>query len=84
MSTIEKLKQKLKSRPKIFDWNDSIRILEHEGYKEETGGKTSGLRIRFEADDGTSFVMHKPHPGSEMKAFAIRSLADFLEQEGKL
>ena len=84
MSSIEKLKQALKRRPNTFDWQDARRILEHEGYIEDTGGKISGSRVRFEDSNGTMFVLHKPHPNNELKAYVVRSLADFLEQEGKL
>ena len=84
MSSIEKLKQKLKRRPKTFDMNDAHRILEYEGYLEDTSGKTSGSRIRFEDINGVSFVFHKPHPNNELKSYVVNNLADFLEQEGKL
>jgi len=84
MSTIEKLKQELKRRPKTFKWKDAKRILEHEGYVEDTSGKTSGSRIRFENEEGVSFVLHKPHLDSNMKSYIIRDLASFLEQERKL
>jgi len=84
LGSIEKLKQELKRRPKTFDLKDARRILEHEGYQEEAGGNTSGSRVRFENADGVSFVFHKPHPNSELKAYIIRNLADSLEQEGKL
>ena len=84
MSSIEKLKQKLKSRPKTFNMKDAHRILEHEGYQEDTSGKTSGSLVRFEDSKGVSFVLHKPHPSSELKSYVVNNLADFLEQEGKL
>ena len=84
MSTIEKLKQELKARPNTFDWKDAKRILEHEGYMEEKGGRTSGSRSRFENEEKASFVLHRPHPEGSMKAYAVKSLANFLEQEGKL
>ena len=84
MSAIEKLKQRLKSRPKTFAYNDAKRILEHEGYAEDASGRTSGSRVRFENADHSSFVLHKPHPDSMLKSYVVDSLADFLEQEGKL
>lgn len=84
MSTIEKLKRELKRRPKTFDWNDARRILKHEGYEEDATGKTSGSRVRFEDVEGISVVLHKPHPGNNLKTYVIRSLAEFLEKEGKL
>jgi len=78
------MKQELKNRPKTFDWNDARRILIYEGYQEDTGGKTSDSRVRFEDAEGISFVLHKPHKGNELKAYNVHDLVDFLEQEGKL
>ena len=84
MTTIDKLKKKLKARPKTFDYRDAKRILEHEGYAEDTGGKTSGSKVMFKDNNGTGIVMHKPHPESEMKSYSIDDVATFLENEGKL
>jgi len=84
LSSIEKLKQELKRRSKTFGFNDAYRILEHEGYRKDTSGTTSGSRVRIENADRVSFVLHKTHPNSVLKAYIIRNLAYFLEQEGKL
>ena len=84
MSTIDKLKQKLLSRPKTFDWTDMKRVLASVGYTENTSGKTSGSRIRFTHMIAAPIVLHKPHPGNDMKQYAIKLVADMLEQEGLL
>jgi hypothetical protein len=84
VSKIEKLKQELKSRPKTFSYLDAKRILLHEGYEEDPGGKTSGSRVRFINRQGEAFTLHKPHPGNQMKQYAINGLANFLEEGGKI
>jgi len=81
MSTIEKLKQKLKGRPKTYDWNDLSRVLINLGYSENTSGKTSGSRIRFTHPTAPLIILHKPHPGNEMKLYVINSIVDTLEME---
>ena len=84
MSTVGKLKQNLKTRPKTFDWLDMKRVLLDVGYKESTGGKTSGSRIRFTHKTAAPIVLHIPHPGSNIKQYVVKLIADMLEQEGLL
>jgi len=82
MSSIEKLRQELKSRPHTFNWNDIKRVIKDAGYVESKGGKTAGSRVRFTHTTAASIVLHKPHPGNEMKSYAIRLVVDMLEAEG--
>ena len=84
MSTIEKLKQELKTRPKTFDWNDLIRLLSHFGYEENKCGKSTGSRVRFTHPTAALIILHRPHPGNQMKRYAIRLVADILESEKML
>jgi hypothetical protein len=84
MTRIEKLKAKLKTRPNDFEWNDAKRILEHEGYIEDTGGKTSGSKVAFVNSGGGTFIAHKPHPDNKLKKYSIEDLVSFLEKEGVL
>jgi len=84
MTKIDKLKKKLKMRPRTFSYKDIKRILEHEGYIEDIRGKTSGSRVKFINNNGSIVEMHKPHPASEVKRYAIEEIAIFLEREGKL
>lgn len=79
--TIDKLKLELRSRPKSFTWLDMRRILLSVGYTESTGGKTSGSRLRFVHSTAPPIVLHKPHPGNEMRQYAIKLVADLLESE---
>ena len=81
MSAIGKLIQELKTRPGAFDWRDMRRVLLSVGYTAKTSGKTSGSRIRFTHPTAAPIVLHKPHPGNEMKQYAINLVVDMLERE---
>ena len=41
----------------------------------------SGSRVKFRRD-GVVFTLHRPHPGSEIRRTAVRSIADFLTRIG--
>ena len=84
MGSIERLKLELKSRPRSFTWQDMRRVLHSVGYSEITGGKTSGSRVRFTHPTAAPIVLHRPHPGNQMKQYAIRLVADTLESEDLL
>ena len=84
MGSVEKLKQALRGRPKTFDWSDLRRVLLSMGYTECLGGKTSGSRVRFTRPSAPPIVLHRPHPGNQMKQYAIKLVVDVLETEGLL
>ena len=81
MGKIEKLKQDLKARPKTYNWQDVVQVLESVGYRQNKSGKTSGSRVRFVHSKAAPLVLHKPHPGNEMKRYMIKYIADKLESE---
>jgi len=84
MGSIEKLRIELKSRPNSFSWTDLRRILFNVGYSEKTHGKTSGSRVKFVHPTAAPIVLHKPHPGNQMKQYAVNLVVDMLEREGLL
>lgn len=84
MGTLEKLKNELKGRPKSFTWTDLQKVLLGVGYSESSTGKTSGSRVRFIHPSAAPIVLHKPHPGNQMKQYAIKLVVDTLEMEGLL
>lgn len=85
MSNLEKAKARLRNRPKDYTYNEARQLLSRLGFDERTQGKTSGSRVGFyrERDDSV-VLLHKPHPGNQMSAGAIKALADFLEGKGDL
>jgi hypothetical protein len=82
VSQVEKLIGQLKVRPDVFRYSDLRRILKHLGYSEVVSGKTSGSRVRFVSISHPPINLHKPHPGDEMRAYVIKDIVGFLEDEG--
>ena len=83
MSKKDKLIDRLKSKPKDFDFNEAKLLLKLCGYTLSNAGKTSGSRVFF-IKDKKVFRMHKPHPRKELPAYQINELIDELKQEGLL
>ena len=85
MGKKEKLIEELKSMPKDFSFDKAEALLHYLGYKRGNKGKTSGSRVEFSRPDSTlKIVMHKPHPGNELKEYQIKQLIEILKQEGLL
>ena len=82
MSQIDKLLQKLNENPKDLKFSELARIFKNFGYMMAAGGKTSGSSITFRNAGGDKFTMHKPHPGDELKPYAVRSAKVFLKERG--
>ena len=60
-------------------------LLSRFGFVEKNKGKTSGSRVMFfrERDNG-KILLHKPHPGDEMKRYAVSQLKKQLIELGDL
>jgi len=84
MSRIEKLVAELAKQPKDFTYSDLRRVLVHFGFEEDTGGKTSGSRIKFIHPGYPPIVLHKPHPSDRIKTYAIRDIIARLKEDGLL
>lgn len=82
-SKLEKAKARLKSEPKDYTFTEARSLLFSLGFKEHNKGKSSGSRIMFYRD-GVKILLHKPHPGDEMKQYAVRQLREQLEVMGEL
>lgn len=88
MSKKEKLLKRLLSKPKDFEWNEAVSLLEcYEIYQAKTG-KTGGSRARFSnADKSIVITIHKPHnPNGKdvLKPYALDIIIDQLKQGGLL
>ena len=77
MGTKEKLIERFKSQPKDFNWDELVRLLAILGYKMDNKGKTSGSRVIFIKEE-SSYVAHKPHPGSIVKGYVMKQVFEFL------
>ena len=81
MGKKDKLIDKLKTKPKTFLFDDAETLLNYLNFTRSNKGKTSGSRVMFVSEKHGSILLHKPHPQKELKAYQVRQLLDFLEQE---
>lgn len=82
-SKLDKAKARLKASPNDYTYDEARRLLSNIGYIEHNKGKTSGSRVIFIREDD-KIMLHKPHPGNEMKHYAVRQLKEHLEAIGEL
>ena len=75
MSELEKLKQRLKTLPKDFSYDEAKSLLQKLGFQESNKGKTSGSRVKFyRKRDDNSLLLHKPHPNKTLAKQAVKDL----------
>lgn len=80
---LEKAIRRLKTEPKDYSFTEAKALLKGLGFREDSKGKTSGSRVRFHKD--SMFInLHKPHPGDEMKLYAVKALRKYLEEMGEI
>lgn len=79
----DKARDRLKSVPKDYTFTEARSLLVSLGFTEYNKGKSSGSRLMF-AKNGVKILLHKPHPGNEMKQYAVRQLKEQLEKMGEL
>lgn len=77
MGTKEKLIARFKQQPSDFNWDELVSLFKIFGYTLENKGRTSGSRVIF-AKDKSSYVAHKPHPGSIVKRYVMKQVLKFL------
>jgi len=79
MSKIEKLTERLLSRPKDFTWEEMKKILKYYGYEEWRKGKTGGSRRKFvNKNNNTVISLHEPHPQNILKPYQLDILIEYL------
>lgn len=84
MTKIEKLIDRFLLKPKDFTWIELKKLMASFGYKEVSGGKTGGSRVRFIHSDYPPVILHKPHPGKILKRYQLEGVFTLLRQEGFL
>lgn len=82
MSKKEKLIVRLLSLPKDYAWDELLNILSLFGYAEFKKGKTGGSRRRFVDEKKNVITLHKPHPKSILKEYAIKQVIAHLKEKG--
>ena len=85
MSQLEKAKDRIRSCPKDYTYDEARTLLTKLGFQESNKGKTSGSRVCFfRPSDNRVIMLHKPHPQSTMQSYAVRELKSILESAGDL
>lgn len=83
MGKREKLIDRFCRLPKDFTFEETLTLLGYFGYSEHNKGATSGSRIRFRNDASGSYIdIHRPHPGSIMKAWMMKAIYLHLKENG--
>ena len=82
MSSIEKLLERFKKKPKDFTYEETLRILSYFGYEVHNKGATSGSRVRFKNEATGEYIdIHRPHPGSVMKEWMLKAVYQHLNDK---
>ena len=84
MAKIEKLIERLLSKPTDFTWEELIKILGHFGYNELSKGKTGGSRRKFANSTNDLISLHKPHPRNILKRYMLEDVIAHLKEKGKI
>lgn len=83
MGRKEKLIERFCRLPKDFTYEETLTLMKGFGYEEHTKGATSGSRIRFKNEATGAYVdIHRPHPGSIMKAWMMKTIHEHLRING--
>jgi hypothetical protein len=85
MGRHEKLKEKLLRLPKNFTYDEVVRLLGGFGYIEEERRRSSGSAVMFynkELND--KIMLHKPHPGNELKRYILEMIIEKLRNNRML
>ena len=81
MGRKEKLLKRFLQLPKDFTFEETTTLLSYLGYDVHNKGRTSGSRIRFKNEQlGIYIDLHRPHPGSIMKQWMIKTIYDHLKK----
>ena len=81
MGQKDKLIERLRSKPKDFTFDEAETLLGYLSYERSDKGRTSGSRVAFVSENHAAILLHRPHPGNELKSYQIKQLIDILEQE---
>jgi hypothetical protein len=83
MGSKEKLVERFKNKPKDFTYDETRSLLGYFGYMEHTKGATSGSRVRFKNEETGAYIdIHRPHPGSIMKEWMVKTIYQHLKSKG--
>ena len=79
MNKKDKLIKRFKTQPRDFTFDEVLTLFQGCGFELENKGSTSGSRVKFyNAKDGNSYIMLKPHPSNIIKGYMMRDILNFL------
>jgi len=82
MSRVDKAKERLKSKPRDFTWQELQMIMGQLGYVELKGG---GSRRKFFNEETKALInLHEPHPQPVLKRYAIEIVLEHLKERNLL
>ena len=81
MGQKDKLIERLRSKPKDFTFDEAETLLGYLSYERSDKGRTSGSCVAFVSENHATILLHRPHPGNELKSYQVKQLIDILEQE---
>lgn len=82
MSKAEKLLEGLENAKNTFSYKDLVVLLGQLGYEKF---EMAGSRVRFfNAETEHIILLHRPHPGNEIKGGALKAVKQALRLEGLL
>jgi hypothetical protein len=85
MSKHEKLLHRFLTGPKDFTLDELRTLLHKFGYRECSGGKTSGSRIAFIHQHSKHIIrIHKPHPQNTLKSYQMSLVREELKSRGMI
>lgn len=82
MARWKTIETKFKNFAKNITYDETVSLLEHYGYIQHNKGRTSGSRVCFTCKGHCDILLHRPHPGRELKMYVVRDLHNLFEQEG--
>ena len=79
MSKKDKLISRFLTLPSDFHYDELVRFLSYNGFKEVSKGKTSGSRVKFINKDNVPINLHRPHPNGIMKKYQLKQIKEILD-----
>ena len=82
MSQQAKLVERLKRKPKDFEWSELVRLLAGFGYEQENNNGSQ--RKFYNEATGALICIHEPHPRNTLLAYQVKYVLGHLKEWGVL
>ena len=83
MTKKDKLLERFLSLPKDFTIDELTTVMNYFGFVVSNQGATSGSRMAYKNEENGDIIrIHRPHPGKNIRPFALKdTLANLKERE---